>query len=59
MMVCSSSMKRLLESTWAIAMLHSHCYGVYKGGNWDLFHCATPGSKQCGTIPSSKKFGKS
>ena len=59
MMVCSSSMKRLLESTWVTAMLHSHCYGVCKGGSWDLFQCATPGSKQCGTIPSSRRFGKS
>jgi len=55
-MVCSSSMKRLLKSTWATAMLHSHCYGVCKGGSWDLFQCATPGSKAYGTIPSSKKI---
>ena len=36
MMVCSSSMKRLLASTWATAMLHSHCYGVCKGGKLGL-----------------------
>ena len=56
MMVCSSSMKRLLESTWATAMLHSHCYGVCKGGSWDLFQCATPGSKAVWNDPEFQKI---
>ena len=56
MMVCSSSMKRLLESTWVTAMLHSHCYGVCKGGSWDLFQCATPGSKAVWNDPEFQKI---